>query len=71
MSVPVQRSPGGIRSTETSLHEQSSASFHQLYKGLFAKDRHLKGRIGGSSFPETGRRTVSPGGLWQPGTYHT
>ena len=71
MSVPIWRGSWGIWSIKTSLHEQSSVSFCQLYQRLPTWNRCLQGGIGSSSFPETGRWTVSPGSLWQLGAHHT
>ena len=45
-------------------------AFHWLYQRLPTWNRCLQGGIGSSSFPETGRRTVSPSSLWQLGAHH-
>ena len=41
------------------------------YTKDFLLETCLKGGTGNSSFPETGRWTVSPGSLWQLGAHHT
>ena len=45
-------------------------AFADYTKDFLLENRCLKGGIGSGYFPETGRWTVSPSSLWQPGTHH-
>ena len=46
-------------------------AFADYTKDFLLKTDASKGEMGSSSFPETGRQTVSPSSLWQLGTHHT